>query len=75
VGAIALVPVSLVPGLAPESASPAVYCTWTLLLGSGQLAAASLFLFRRNEASARRLLRASLLYLPCWMGLLVMLSV
>jgi protoheme IX farnesyltransferase len=75
VGAIALVPVSLVPGLAPESASPAVYCTWTLLLGGGQLAAASLFLFRRNEASARRLLRASLLYLPCWMGLLVMLSV
>ena len=75
VAALALVPVSLVPALAPQSGSSAVYCGWAIVLGAGQLAAAALFMRRRDERSARRLLRASLVYLPCWMGLLLMVAV
>jgi len=75
VAALVLVPVSLVPALSPQSGSPAVYCFWTLVLGVGQAVAAARFLAGRDEASARQLLRASLLYLTCWMGLLVMVAV
>src|SRR5690606_14927460 len=32
VAALALIPVSLVPALAPEAGSPIIYATWTLLL-------------------------------------------
>jgi protoheme IX farnesyltransferase len=70
-----LMPASLVIALGPQSGSPAVYCMWALLLSAGQLVAAMVFLCRRDDGSARRLLRASLLYLPSWMGLLAMLSV
>jgi protoheme IX farnesyltransferase len=73
--ALVLVPVSLVPALSPQAGSPALFCWWTLLLGVGQAATAVLFLVERDERSARRLLRASLLYLTCWMGLLVMVAV
>ena len=75
IAAALLMPVSLVIVLGPHSASPAVYCGWALLLAGGQLVAAAIFLWRRDDLSARRLLRASLLYLPSWMGLLAMLSV
>jgi protoheme IX farnesyltransferase len=75
VAALALIPVSLVPALAPQSGSPAIYCVWTLSLGIGQAIAAVEFLRRRDERSARFLLRASLLYLTCWMGVLVMVAV
>jgi heme o synthase len=75
VAALALVPVSLLPALAPEAASSAVYCSWAVMLGACQLAAAVLFALRRDERSARRLLRASLVYLPCWMGLLLMVAI
>ena len=75
VAALALVPVSLVPALSPETASPFIYAFWTLLLGIGQAAVAVLFLLRRDDRSARRLLRASLVYLTCWMGLLLMVAV
>jgi heme o synthase len=75
VGALALVPVSLIPALSPAAGSPAVYCFWTLALGVAQAAAAVMFLARRDDASARWLLRASLVYLTCWMGLLVMVAV
>jgi hypothetical protein len=40
-----------------------------------QVAAAVMFLARRDDLSARRLLRASLVYLICWMGLLLMVAV
>jgi protoheme IX farnesyltransferase len=73
--ALVLVPVSLIPALSPQAGSPAVFAWWTLLLGVGQAATAVLFLIQRDEQSARRLLRASLLYLTCWMGLLVMVAV
>jgi protoheme IX farnesyltransferase len=75
VAALALIPVSLVPALAPQSGSPAIYCVWTLALGIGQAIAALEFFRRRDERSARLLLRASLLYLTCWMGVLVMVAV
>jgi protoheme IX farnesyltransferase len=75
VGALALLPVSLVPAMSPDSGSPIIYCGWTLVLGGLQVAAALLFLFKRDDRTARRLLRASLVYLICWMGLLLMVAV
>jgi protoheme IX farnesyltransferase len=75
VAALALIPVSLVPALAPSAGSPMIYVFWTLVLGIGQAAAAALFLARRDDRSARWLLRASLVYLTCWMGLLIMVAV
>jgi protoheme IX farnesyltransferase len=73
--ALVLVPVSLIPALSPQAGSPAVFGWWTLLLGVGQATTAVMFLIQRDDRSARRLLRASLLYLTCWMGLLVMVAV
>ena len=75
IAALVLIPVSLIPALTPTSASPSVYCGWAIALGAAQFAAAVAFLLTRNETSARRLLRATLLYLPCWMALLVMLAI
>jgi len=75
IAALALVPVSLVPALSPQAGSPIVYCVWAMPLGACQVAAAIAFLLRRDERSARRLLRASLLYLTCWMGLLLIVAV
>ena len=49
VGALVLVPVSLVPALSPQAGSPVVYCVWALVLGAGQVAAATLFLLHRND--------------------------
>src|SRR6185436_11269240 len=53
VGALALVPVSLMPAMLPQSGSPGIYCGWTLLLGAVQVIAAMLFLLNRNDRSAR----------------------
>ncbi len=75
IAALALIPVSLVPALSPQAGSPAIYCLWTLVLGIGQLATAVLFFAHRNDQSARRLLRASLAYMCCWMGLLLLVAV
>jgi protoheme IX farnesyltransferase len=75
IGALALIPVSLVPAMTPWAGSPTIYVFWTLMLGAMQLAASLMFLFRRDDLTARWLLRASLLYLVCWMGLLLMVAV
>lgn len=75
VGALALIPVSLVLAMSPEAGSPVIYSAWALVLGIGQVIAATLFLIHRDDRSARRLLRASLLYLICWMGLLLMVAI
>jgi protoheme IX farnesyltransferase len=75
VGALALMPVSMVPAMSPQAGSPAIYCLWTLVLGSLQVVAATMFLLKCNDRSARRLLRASLAYLICWMGLLLLVAV
>jgi protoheme IX farnesyltransferase len=74
-GALLLVPVSLVPAMSPEAGSPAIYCGWALVLGAAQIMAAMLFLIDRTDNSARRLLRMSLLYLMCWMGLLLIVAI
>lgn len=74
-GALVLIPVSLVPALSPHAGSPVIYCGWALVLGIAQAVAATLFLFNRNDRTARRLLRASLAYLICWMGLLLMVAI
>jgi len=69
-----LIPVSLVPALVPTGGSPMVYCTWALVLGVVQLAYAIRYAIRRDDASARPLLRATLLYLPAWMAVLLMVT-
>jgi protoheme IX farnesyltransferase len=61
-GALALAPVSLLPTVV-NFAGPA-YFVWALVLGLAQLAAAVLFFRRRDEQTARILLRSSLVYLP-----------
>jgi protoheme IX farnesyltransferase len=70
VAALALIPVSLVPCLSHPAAE--VYFLFALALGIAQLACAVNFFCRLNEASARLLLLASLVYLPAMMGLLVL---
>ncbi len=70
VSALALVPVSLIPAVLQLAGG--VYFAWALLLGVGQLICAVLFLVRLDETSARRLLRASLIYLPAVMLLLML---
>lgn len=70
VAALALIPVSLVPGLLQPAGE--VYSAWALVLGLGQLAAAISFFVQLSDSSARRLLLASLVYLPAIMGLLVL---
>jgi protoheme IX farnesyltransferase len=62
VGALALVPVSLLPAI--YGGAGAAYFVWALLLGLGQLAFAVAFLRRRNDRTARVLFRATLIYLP-----------
>lgn len=62
--ALALVPVSLVPALFPLAGSVNTYFFGALLLGLGQLACAVTFLVNLNDQTARRLLWASLVYLP-----------
>lgn len=67
--ALALLPVSFVPGLFAPGA--AAFVMAALALGVGQLICAVMFLVSTNETSARRLLRASLIYLPALLLLLV----
>jgi heme o synthase len=70
VAALALVPVSLVPAVV-SFAGP-LYFAWAVALGVGQLACAALFLYRRNDVTARILLRASLVYLPTLLVMLML---
>jgi protoheme IX farnesyltransferase len=73
-GAALLIPVSLIPALHPTSGSPMVYALWAALLGGVQLGLAIRFALQRDEPSARLLLRSTLIYLPAWMGLQLMVS-
>jgi heme o synthase len=75
VGALVLIPVSLIPALVPASGSPMIYAAWAILLGGAQLALAIRFALRRDEAAARPLLRATLLYLPAWLTMLLIVTV
>jgi protoheme IX farnesyltransferase len=67
---LTLIPVSLFPVLF-GSAGP-VYFTGAVLLGIGFLAPALGFRRRKGVAQARRVLRASLLYLPGLLALLIL---
>ncbi|HYO26174.1 MAG TPA: heme o synthase [Lacipirellulaceae bacterium] len=75
IGAALLIPVSLVPALDPASGSPLVYGLWSVLLGAAQLSLAIQFALRRDEESARPLLRGTLLYLPAWLTITMIVSV
>jgi protoheme IX farnesyltransferase len=68
---LALLPVSLLAALLTAGSGRWWYLGLTLLLGITQLACAVLFLRRRSERNARRLLRATLLYLPALLLCLV----
>ena len=70
VAALVLIPVSLVPCLSRPGAE--LYFFWAVLFGLSQLACAVGFMLRLDDVSARRLLLASLVYLPAMMGLLVL---
>ena len=70
--ALALVPVSLVPAILPTSGTVGLYFVGVLLLGAGQLACAVAFLLCIDDKAARRLLRASLVYLPVLMMFLIL---
>jgi protoheme IX farnesyltransferase len=70
-----LIPVSMIPSTLPNSGDPVLYSLWAIVLGGTQFAIATRFALRRDDASARWLLRASLVYLPAWMTLLLMVSV
>jgi heme o synthase len=74
-GALMLIPVSMIPATLPTSGSPSLYSLWAIALGGVQLALAIRFALNRDETSARWLLRATLVYLPAWMALLLMVSV
>ncbi|MCH7752673.1 MAG: protoheme IX farnesyltransferase, partial [Planctomycetes bacterium] len=74
VGALVLIPISLIPSLSSAGGSPLVYFVWTLCLGLTQFGLAVRFALRRDEASARLLLRATLFYLPAWLAMLLMVT-
>ena len=63
-GALALLPVSLLPGLFTPGLGGFIYIVVAFLLGVMQLAFAVAFSARLSEHAARRLLKASLVYLP-----------
>jgi len=60
----ALIPVSLFPILSVPGFGSVIYLLVAVLLGLGQLALSVSFFRSRDEKTARRLLRASLIYLP-----------
>jgi protoheme IX farnesyltransferase len=70
-GAAVLIPVSLVPVLSLQGTGALAYAVAAVILGLAQLACALAFAWQRNDVSARRLLRASLVYLPVLLGCLV----
>lgn len=72
--ALSIVLVGLLP--AAQLVDPSrVYLWASFLLGVGQLGCAVQFLIERRESTARRLLRASLIYLPIQLLLMTLLSV
>jgi protoheme IX farnesyltransferase len=70
--ALALVPVSIVPVLASPGAGSLLYVTGAILLGAGQLVLSALFWRQATDLRARLLLRASLVYLPTLLVMLML---
>jgi protoheme IX farnesyltransferase len=73
VAAFSVLVVSLIPGALSIAVSP-VYMLASLALGLGQFYCATGFWRARTDVQARRLLRASLIYLPSQLGLITLLS-
>lgn len=67
VGAALLAPASLYPAAMMVGDGSVTYACLAVLLSLGQLAFAVGFYRKRNDRTARLLLRSSLLYLPGWM--------
>jgi protoheme IX farnesyltransferase len=70
VAALLLIPVSLVPAV--QNLAGPMYFGWVLVLSLAQFACAVAFFARLDDTAARRLLRASLVYLPLVMILLLL---
>ncbi|MFM7845423.1 MAG: heme o synthase [Planctomycetota bacterium] len=70
--AVGLLPVSLIPALHGPAPAAGLYAALALVLGIGQLVTAVLFFANRTDQTARLLLRASLIYLPLLLGLLLL---
>jgi heme o synthase len=70
--ALALIPVSIVPVLAAPGLGSVLYVAGAVLLGAGQLALAALFWRRPGDGPARLLLKASLVYLPTMLLMLLL---
>ncbi len=67
VGSLLLVPVSLVPAmLATSGTMTCLFTLWSLLLAAVYVRASIAFARSPDDATSRTLLRASLVYLPCW---------
>lgn len=69
-----LVPVSLIPAVMPTGGSPLLYLTWTFALGAIQTGVAVCFAIFRDVYSARLLLRVSILFLPAWLVMLLIVT-
>ncbi len=69
-----LIPVSLIPAIMPTGGSPSIYLAWAVGLGGVQLALAIRFAIYRDEQTARHLLRSTLIYLPAWMAMLLIVT-
>lgn len=66
---LALAPLSLLPGLMGEAK---FYLIGALLLSAGFLYYAAQFVLRRSNSAARRLLAASIIYLPALFVVMVL---
>jgi heme o synthase len=71
---LAMLPVSITPALIRQDLNGVLFASAALALGCGMLGCSMLFLATRSDRSARILLRASLVYLPAFFGLLLLLT-
>jgi protoheme IX farnesyltransferase len=65
-------PVSVVPAIAFPGAGSLLYVAFAFILGAGQLAYSVRFWQQPNDNTARSLLRASLIYLPTLLVMLML---
>ncbi len=70
--ALALIPISIVPVVGAPGVGSLLYCLGAAALGAGYLLAAALFWQRATDLRARLLLRASLVYLPTLLVMLML---
>jgi protoheme IX farnesyltransferase len=68
VGSAVLLPVSLAPLFLSDTIAYVPYMAALLFGGVAMLVRSGQFLADRNDATARRLMRASLLYVPLWLA-------